>query len=108
MAEKKNTQTFESALERIELLAARMEKNDLPLEELITAYEEGLGLIRFCTERLDQVEKRLQVITHNAAGQVTGIASVENPDEIAASTPSAASGTGKDSGKAGSSGVRLF
>ena len=108
MAQKKTAQTFESALERLEEIAARMEANDLPLEELIVVYEEGLGLVRFCSQRLDEAEKRLQVITRNAAGQPEGLAPVHSPDEIPPSTTPQTSATGEDTGSVGDSAARLF
>ena len=110
MAPKKNPQTFESALERIEQVAARMESGDLPLEELVQVYEEGLNLIRFCSERLEEAEKRLQTITRNAAGQPTGIAPVQSIGEIPPSTPPETSATQEDSGGGDgpSDPVRLF
>ena len=104
MAPKKNSPTFESALERIEQIASRMEAGDLPLDDLILAYEDGLRLIRFCSERLDEAEKRLQAITRDAAGQPQGIAPI--PEEIPSSTPPATSATQEDSGA--SAPARLF
>jgi len=108
MAAKKNTQTFESALERIEQIAARMETGELPLDDLIIAYEEGLRLIRFCSERLDDAEKRLETITRDATGQPAGLAAA--PRQIPSSTPPESSVTEEDaSGAEGPSGpARLF
>jgi len=106
----KNAQTFETALERVEQIAAQMESGSLPLEDLVVVYEEGLRLVRFCTERLDDAEKRLQAITRDAAGQPTGLATISSPDEIPSSTPPESSGTEQDSGGTGtpSEPVRLF
>ena len=108
MPQKKEPQTFEAALERIEQIAARMEAGDLPLDELIVAYEESLRLIRFCSGRLDDAEKRLETITRDATGQPRGTAPVAG--EIPPSTPPEnpateedASGSGSPSGPA-----RLF
>jgi exodeoxyribonuclease VII small subunit len=106
MAQKKNTPTFESALERLEQIAARMENGDLPLEDLIVAYEEGLRLIRSCSERLDEAEKRLETITRDAAGQPRGLAPI--PGENTSSTPPETSATEEDASAAGDSPARLF
>ena len=108
MAPKKTNQTFESALERIEQIAARMETGDLPLDDLVRVYEEGLGLVRFCSERLEEAEKRLEIITHDAAGRPQGLATVQSPEEIPPSTPPETSGTEADSTGAESSAARLF
>jgi exodeoxyribonuclease VII small subunit len=110
MAQKKNTETFESALGRLEQIASQMESGDLPLEDLVRVYVEGLRLIRFCSERLDEAEKRLQVITRDAAGQPQGIAPIQNPEEIPPSTPPETSVTQEDSSgpKGISDPARLF
>ncbi len=112
----KKTQTFESAMERIEQIAAQMETGDLPLEQLVVIYEEGLRLVRFCGERLEAAEKRLETITRDAAGQPLGLEPGQNPaqspapgpDEIPPSTPPQGSDTEEDSSGAGDSPARLF
>jgi exodeoxyribonuclease VII small subunit len=114
MAAKKTTETFESALERIEQIAARMEGNEVPLEQLIVDYEEGLRLVRFCTERLDAADKRLESITRNTAGEPqplpTTLAPTQNPEEIQPSTTPESSGREGNSPGAGSPSdpARLF
>jgi exodeoxyribonuclease VII small subunit len=109
MAPKKNTQTFESALERIEHIAAQMETGEMPLDDLVVVYEEGLQLIRFCSGRLEEAEKRLQTITRDAAGQPQGLATIQSPEEIPSSTPPETSVTDESSGTAGPSDpARLF
>ncbi len=97
MPPKKTSQSFESALERIEQIAAQMEAGDLPLDELVRIYEEGLRLVRFCSERLEDAEKRLMVITRDATGQPQGLATIQNPAEIQPSTPPESSDTQEDS-----------
>ncbi len=97
MAQKKNTQTFESALERLDQIAAQMETGDLPLDDLVGVYEEGLRLIRFCSGRLEEAEKRLQTISRDDAGRPQGLAAIENPEEIASSTTPETSVTREDS-----------
>jgi exodeoxyribonuclease VII small subunit len=108
MAPRKTPQTFESALERIEQIAAQMETGEVPLEQLVVIYEEGLGLVRFCSERLEEAEKRLQTITRDAAGKPSGLATVQNPEEIPPSTPPESSGTEEDSSSDGDPPARLF
>ena len=111
MAPKKNAETFESALERVEQIAAQMERNDLPLDQLVVVYEEGLRLVKFCSERLEEAEKRLLTITRDSAGLPQGLATVPNPGEIPPSTTPETSGTQGDSTGAGASSsdpARLF
>jgi exodeoxyribonuclease VII small subunit len=47
-----------------------MEGGDLPLETLIVRYEEGVGLVKVCQEKLDAAEKRIQLISRDARGTV--------------------------------------
>ncbi len=68
MAEKKNT-TFEEALERLETLVEAMESGQLPLEEMLARYEEGTLLVQLCGEKLAAAEKRIEIVTRNAAGK---------------------------------------
>ena len=103
MPPKKDPQTFETALERVEKIAAQMETGDLPLEDLVLVYEEGLRLIQFCSSRLEEAEKRLQTITRNAVGEPQGLATIQDPTEIPSSTSPASSGTEEKPGGSGGS-----
>ena len=47
-----------------------MEDGNLSLEKLIDSYEEGIGLVKACQEKLDAAEKRIQVIARDARGTV--------------------------------------
>lgn len=66
---KASEQTFETAMERLERIVEEMESDKLPLEELITRYEEGIKLTRVCEEKLKAAEQRIEIITRNAAGE---------------------------------------
>ena len=61
--------SFESAMERLDAIVEQMEANKLPLEELLRGYEEGLKLVKFCSEKLDAAEKRIEIITRDAMGK---------------------------------------
>lgn len=54
--------TFEEAVARLETITQAMQNNALPLEEALAAYEEGTQLVRFCQEKLAQVEQKLAVL----------------------------------------------
>jgi len=75
--------SFESAMERLEQIVEQMESDRLPLETLLERYEEGTKLVRFCSEKLTSAEKRIEIITRNAAGKT----------EISEFDPSAAPAT---------------
>jgi len=60
--------SIETAMERLEKLVGEMESGELPLEQLITRYEEGVKLVRHCQEKLDAAEQRIKMITRDASG----------------------------------------
>jgi exodeoxyribonuclease VII small subunit len=62
---------FEQALERLEALVAELEKGDLPLDRSLAAFEEGMQLARLCGQRLEQAEKRVQLLLEKETGEVT-------------------------------------
>lgn len=70
MGQKPDKQTLESAMQRITGIVSEMEEGNLPLETLIVRYEEGVGLVKFCQERLDAAEKKIQIISRDARGAV--------------------------------------
>lgn len=61
---KKNVQpkSFEDALSRLEVLTRAMQSGEMPLEEALAAYQEGNGLVKFCQNKLAEVEQKLQVL----------------------------------------------
>jgi exodeoxyribonuclease VII small subunit len=66
---KPTTENFESAMARLETIVAQMESDQLPLEDLLARYEEGVKLVQICEDKLTAAEKRIEIITRNAAGQ---------------------------------------
>lgn len=64
-------------MERLRQIVEQMESDELPLEEMLERYEEGTRLVQFCSEKLSAAEKRIELITRNAAGKPR-IADFEN------------------------------
>ena len=60
--------TFEEVLSQLEALVARLEAGDLPLEEALRAFEEGVRLTRLCAERLEDAERRVHLLTRTPEG----------------------------------------
>jgi len=58
MAEKK----FEDALARLEEIVRTMETGDLSLEDSLKVFEEGIGLVRFCSKKLDEAERKVEIL----------------------------------------------
>lgn len=69
MAEKK--QTFETSLADLEKIVRRLEDGDLSLEESLRLFEDGVKLSRECQERLNQAERRIEVLLKDENGNST-------------------------------------
>lgn len=88
MAEKKSEpQTFETAIGRLDEIVGEMESDKLPLEDLIVRYEEGTRLVKLCSEKLAAAEKKIAIITRDAAGKPR--AEEFEPEEKVSPTPPA-------------------
>ena len=59
---------FEAALARLEELVRGLEEGSATLDESLSAFEEGIGLVRLCTERLRDAEQRVKVLIENESG----------------------------------------
>jgi exodeoxyribonuclease VII small subunit len=60
---------FEEALKKLESIVQAMESDDLPLESLLSKYEEGTKLAQVCQSRLADAELKIQQLEKSAAGQ---------------------------------------
>jgi exodeoxyribonuclease VII small subunit len=63
-----DTQTFEESVKRLEAIVDKLERGDVPLEESLRLYEEGLELSKACSERLTHAELILKRLAKNAKG----------------------------------------
>ncbi|MCP4082252.1 MAG: exodeoxyribonuclease VII small subunit [Planctomycetaceae bacterium] len=71
-AAKKTEPKFEEALTNLEGIVADLETGNLPLTESIQRYEEGVKLLKQCHSSLDQVRRKIELLTQvNAAGGET-------------------------------------
>jgi len=61
---------FEEALRRLEAIVERLEAGDLPLEEALGAFEEGVRMVKLCSRRLNEAERRISILMKNAAGEL--------------------------------------
>jgi len=60
---------FEERLGDLEAIVDKLEAAEIPLEEALELFEKGIGLVRTLTTQLDEVERKLEVLTKNAAGE---------------------------------------
>ena len=63
--------TFEEALRELEGIVNRLEEGDLPLEEALQFFEEGVKLSRYCHTKLDEAQKRVEILLKDESGKVT-------------------------------------
>lgn len=67
MARKSNE--FEKAFQQLETIVKRLESEEMPLDESLQLFEEGIRLSRFCNQKLEEVEKKIELILSDAKGQ---------------------------------------
>jgi exodeoxyribonuclease VII small subunit len=61
-------QSFESMMDRLQSLVARLEEGNLPLEDSIRCFEEGMILVKRCGTVLNRAEERIQKLMRDATG----------------------------------------
>ena len=61
---------FEKDLEKLENIVESLEEGGLPLDASIKKFEEGIKLAKRCEKALGQAEKKIEVLTKNAQGNV--------------------------------------
>ena len=62
--------TFEEALQELEGIVNRLEQGDLPLEEALKFFEEGVKLSRYCHTKLDEAQKRVEILLKDESGKL--------------------------------------
>lgn len=71
---------FEKALEKLEKIVEDLEAGNIPLEEALKKYEEGVKLSRLCTEKLTQAETKIEQLTRTLSGALESSASSKKSD----------------------------
>ena len=82
---------FEEELKDLEGIVAQIDSGELSLEDSITAFERGVGLVRSLNQKLDEVERKVELLMRNAQGELK-----TTPYDPAAAAN--AEGAGKDDG----------
>ncbi len=60
--DEKKEMTLEEGLEELDRLTKKMEESEIPLEERFELYKKGVELVKFCSGKIDLVEKELQIV----------------------------------------------
>ena len=53
---------FEEAMEKLEVIVAKLESGDVPLEQAIELFQEGMRLSRICSQKLESVERKIEML----------------------------------------------
>ena len=61
---------FEDALNKLEKIVSKLEDGEIPLEESLKLFEEGIRLSRFCTQKLEEAEKKVEILLKNKGGDM--------------------------------------
>jgi len=71
-APKDNTSLkFETVMENLQTIVEEMESGDLPLDDLIGRYEEGMKLVKISRDKLAQAEQKIEVLTRTQTNELT-------------------------------------
>ncbi len=62
---------FEEAMARLEQIVRALEGGNVPLDESLTLYEEGVKLVKLCSARLENAEKRIKILVDGGNGTLT-------------------------------------
>ena len=82
MAKKESTQqNFEGALEQLEEVVEQLESGELPLDDSLAAFEKGVGLVKFCNQKLSEVEKKVELLLKDKDGRLQ-LTTLGESDEV--------------------------
>ena len=84
MVKKESTeQNFEQALAELEEVVEQLESGALPLDESLAAFEKGVGLVKFCNQKLNEVEKKVELLLKDKDGrlQLTTLGQIDDIGE---------------------------
>jgi exodeoxyribonuclease VII small subunit len=61
---------FEEALSKLEKIVSQLEEGELALDESLRMFEEGIKLSRLCSSKLEEAEKKIEILMKNKEGQL--------------------------------------
>ncbi len=66
-------QSFEKAMEQLEKIVKELEDGDLPLEKAMKKFEQGIKLTRFCSKKLDDTERKINLLIEDHEGNINEV-----------------------------------
>jgi exodeoxyribonuclease VII small subunit len=79
--EDQTNKKFEVALEELESVVEQLESGDLSLEDSLAAFERGVGLIKYCNQKLNEVESKVELLMKDKEGKLQFKALVSMTDD---------------------------
>lgn len=70
MSQNDTSLNFETSLKELEKIVAELEKGEQPLEDQLKSFEKGVSLSRECMKRLEEVEKRVELLIQQSDGKI--------------------------------------
>ena len=70
MAIDKEKLSFEDAVKSLEKVVRALEAGEVPLEQALELFQEGVGLVKVCSNKLDEAEKKIQVLVEDTDGKL--------------------------------------
>ncbi|SRR5712692_8771934 len=61
---------FEQALEDLEKVVERLESGELSLEDSLAAFEQGVKMVRYCNQKLNEVERKIELLVKDKEGKL--------------------------------------
>lgn len=65
-----STPSFEQAMDQLEQIVSQLESGDVPLEKAIELFQEGMKLSQLCSQKLEQVERKIEILLEEEGGLV--------------------------------------
>ena len=77
---------FETALEELQQVVEQLESGELALEDSLAAFEKGVGLVKYCNQKLNEAEKKVELLVKDNEGQLqlknlNDVSDADNEDE---------------------------
>ena len=64
------TVSLETGLQHLETIVKTLEQKDLPLEKALSLFKDGVGLVQYCSDVLNQAEKQMEILLEGPDGQL--------------------------------------
>lgn len=65
---KKKSEQFEDSMKKLQSIVEKLERGDLPLEQAMESFTEGMQLVQLCHQKLEEAENKIQVLVKDHEG----------------------------------------